>query len=84
MIVVPATYTRWPLCRYRASRPVAITGGVPPTAPKARTGELTPPGNTDRARENHELDWSPKYTTIDSIVDSAWRWHRNHPDGYTD
>ncbi|EMY35625.1 hypothetical protein D477_003368 [Arthrobacter crystallopoietes BAB-32] len=29
-----------------------ITGGVPPTEPKARTGEFTPPGISLRARLN--------------------------------
>jgi hypothetical protein len=30
--------------------PEAMNRGVPPTDPKARTGELTPPGITSRAR----------------------------------
>ena len=30
-----------------------MNGGVPPTAPKARTGELTPPGARVRARRNN-------------------------------
>jgi len=29
-----------------------------------------------------ELGWSPKYPDIESIVDTAWRWHQSHPDGY--
>src|SRR5262252_6064506 len=34
----------------RAPRPRAMNGGSPPTALNARTGELTPPGITRRAR----------------------------------
>src|SRR5687767_5146502 len=30
--------------------PLAITTGLPPTPPKARTGELTPPGKIPRLR----------------------------------
>jgi UDP-glucose 4-epimerase len=30
------------------------------------------------------LDWTCQYTDIDSIVESAWRWHRQHPLGYGD
>jgi UDP-glucose 4-epimerase len=30
------------------------------------------------------LGWSPKYTTIESIVETAWRWHQGHPKGYGD
>jgi len=29
-----------------------------------------------------ELDWSARYTDIDAIVQTAWRWFRTHPDGY--
>jgi UDP-glucose 4-epimerase len=28
------------------------------------------------------LDWSPKYETVESIVETAWRWHQAHPRGY--
>ncbi len=37
----------------RAPRPRAMIGGSPPTAAKARTGLLTPPGSTRRARSRH-------------------------------
>jgi UDP-glucose 4-epimerase len=29
-----------------------------------------------------ELLWKPGYPTIDSIIRSAWDWHREHPRGY--
>jgi UDP-glucose 4-epimerase len=29
-----------------------------------------------------ELGWSPRYPEIESIVETAWRWHGSHPDGY--
>lgn len=29
-----------------------------------------------------ELGWTPRFPDLDSIVESAWRWHRDHPDGY--
>ena len=28
------------------------------------------------------LGWKPRFTDLESIVESAWRWHRSHPDGY--
>lgn len=31
-----------------------------------------------------ELGWKPKYSRIDDIVTSAWRWHQAHPKGYPD
>ena len=30
------------------------------------------------------LEWEPRYTSIDAIVQTAWRWHRTHPKGYED
>jgi len=27
-------------------------------------------------RIKKELGWEPKYTKIEDIVESAWRWHR--------
>jgi len=28
------------------------------------------------------LGWQPRYTEIDDIVATAWRWHQTHPRGY--
>ncbi len=30
-----------------------------------------------------ELGWQVKYSTIEPIVATAWRWHQSHPGGYT-
>jgi UDP-glucose 4-epimerase len=29
-----------------------------------------------------ELGWSPRYTDIREIAETAWRWHKLHPHGY--
>lgn len=29
-----------------------------------------------------ELGWQPKYSQIETIIKSAWDFHRKHPDGY--
>jgi len=29
-----------------------------------------------------ELGWTPRFPDLESIVRSAWEWHRRHPDGY--
>lgn len=31
-----------------------------------------------------ELGWNPRYTSIRSIVETAWQWHNRHPNGYAD
>jgi len=28
------------------------------------------------------LDWKPVYTDIHAIVETAWKWHTSHPDGF--
>jgi UDP-glucose 4-epimerase len=28
------------------------------------------------------LGWKPNYTDINTIVETAWRWHSSHPNGY--
>jgi UDP-glucose 4-epimerase len=34
------------------------------------------------ARAKRELLWEPKHQDLYEIVQSAWEWHRAHPDGY--
>ena len=29
-----------------------------------------------------ELGWEPKYNTLEKIIETAWNWHVNHPNGY--
>ena len=36
----------------------------------------------DSRRAQALLDWKPRYTDIESIVQTAWRWHQSHPQGY--
>ena len=33
-----------------------------------------------KARE--ELGWNPKYNSLETIIETAWNWHKNHPYGY--
>src|SRR6476646_7789495 len=42
--------------------------GVPPTARKARTGELTPPGVTARARASRAADAGASVGVVASVV----------------
>lgn len=38
----------------------------------------------DAAKARTELGWRPKFTTIEPIVATAWRWHQARPKGYQD
>ena len=30
------------------------------------------------------LGWKPQYADLETIVSSAWKWHKSHPNGYAD
>lgn len=36
----------------------------------------------DSSRIQSELGWQPQYPELESILLSAWNWHRQHPRGY--
>jgi UDP-glucose-4-epimerase GalE len=36
------------------------------------------------AKAQAELHWTPRFADIDSIVGTAWAWHRDHPRGYAE
>jgi UDP-glucose 4-epimerase len=31
-----------------------------------------------------ELSWKPRFTNVEGVIETAWRWFRDHPDGYAD
>jgi UDP-glucose 4-epimerase len=35
-------------------------------------------------RAAKELNWEPKYTELDTIIGTAWKWSKKHPNGYAD
>lgn len=38
----------------------------------------------DNRKAVRELGWKIKFNTLDSIVETAWKWHSTHPEGYGD
>lgn len=30
----------------------------------------------------HELGWKPEFAELETIIESAWKWHSSYPDGY--
>jgi len=36
----------------------------------------------DATKLRQALGWEPRYSDLDTIVGSAWEWHRTHPEGY--
>lgn len=35
------------------------------------------------ARIMEKLGWQPRYPSLSAIVESAWHWHKDHPNGYS-
>jgi len=34
-------------------------------------------------RIRKDLGWIPKYSALETILETAWQWHRTHPKGYS-
>ncbi len=34
------------------------------------------------AKAFKELGWKPQFADLNAIVETAWQWHKTHPDGY--
>jgi len=62
----------------------AVTGRKPPTrrAPRRVGDPSSLVASADLAA--NRLGWRPRFPSLDSIVRSAWEWHRLHPAGYDD
>jgi len=61
-----------------------ITGHAIPTIIGPRRPGDPPELVADATLAAQTLDWQPRYTVIDEIVETAWRWHQSHPHGYGD
>ncbi|HUE70829.1 MAG TPA: UDP-glucose 4-epimerase GalE [Pirellulaceae bacterium] len=61
-----------------------ITGHAIPAVLGPRRPGDPPELVADSTLARETLGWSPKYATIESIVETAWRWHQGHPRGYGD
>ncbi len=59
-----------------------VTGKHIPTkiGPRRPGDPATLIASSDKAKS--VLGWEPKYTTIEGIISSAWKWHQSHPYGY--
>lgn len=36
----------------------------------------------DSSKAQKELNWTIQFKTLESIIQTAWNWHRKHPNGY--
>jgi UDP-glucose 4-epimerase len=59
-----------------------ITGREVPVVRAPRRPGDVPRLLADSTRIRRELGWTPSVPDLPRIVESAWRWHRDHPRGY--
>ena len=38
----------------------------------------------DSTKAQNILHWKPEITSMEDIIATAWKWHKSHPNGYTD
>jgi UDP-glucose 4-epimerase len=59
-----------------------ITGhAIPAIVGPRRAGDpATLVASSDKIRR--ELGWKPRFPSLTDIIESAWQWHRSHPQGY--
>jgi UDP-glucose 4-epimerase len=60
----------------------AVTGAEIPAVEGARREGDPPTLYNDPARIMRELGWTPTRSDLNTIVQSAWRWHSARPQGY--
>ena len=61
-----------------------VTGRRIPTKEGPRRAGDPPTLVASSARIQRDLGWKPRFPELDRIVETAWRWHAAHPDGYGD
>ncbi len=59
-----------------------VTGHKIPAVVGPRREGDPPELIADARRAREQLGWTPRYTQIEEIVSTAWRWHSTHPRGY--
>ena len=59
-----------------------VTGKRVPTIEAERRAGDPPSLYADSSKAIRELGWKIKYTDVTSIIETAWRWHRDHPKGF--
>lgn len=61
----------------------SITGHAIPAETVARRAGDPATLVADSSKIRAELGWQPQYPTLESIIQSAWDWHKKNPQGYT-
>ncbi|MEY2506688.1 MAG: UDP-glucose 4-epimerase [Verrucomicrobiota bacterium] len=61
-----------------------ITGHAIPVVEKPRRPGDPPRLIADSKKAKSALGWQPEFQDLDTIIESAWKWHQKFPNGYAD
>jgi len=59
-----------------------VTGRDVPEKPAPRHPADPPTLTADATKIAREIGWEPEVTELEDMIESAWTWFREHPDGY--
>lgn len=59
-----------------------VTGRAIPVREGPRRAGDPPVLVASSARAGAELGWRPRFNELETIIGTAWEWHRRHPSGY--
>lgn len=59
-----------------------VTGREIPVEYGPRRSGDPPELLADAERIRRDFGWSPRFTELDDVIATAWKWFRHHPDGY--
>lgn len=69
-------------CARSSRRRAGVTGhAIPVTEDVRRSGD---PARLVASSEKAQrvLGWTPRYSALSTILQTAWNWHSSHPDGF--
>jgi UDP-glucose 4-epimerase len=61
-----------------------VSGHPIPVVERPRRAGDPPRLVASSEKAKRELKWNPRFADIEAIVESAWRWHVAHPNGYSE
>ena len=59
-----------------------VCGKKVPVVEEGRRAGDPPALYADSSKAKRELGWELRYPDLEPIIETAWRWHRDHPRGY--
>jgi UDP-glucose 4-epimerase len=59
-----------------------VTGHPIPAVERPRRPGDPPKLVGDSTKIRKQLGWKPRFDSIQAILESAWQWHKTHPNGY--